>query len=235
MRASGFSLQSVPGALAVDVAYDLDLAPASFEQPYEPETLPPAFDIAYSPGPFAAGYNDDDLAGASRVRDKAGTWPEMNAFEAGGLGSPDVAGQADALPPAGAAIAPLPSSADEREDELVALKDRLSYYGAFDALISDNIHRSADLFRALYEERERVRREAEESRAEIEAAATLEAERRLGAERRRFQSTLMSLMDEASRMQRQIDGLVQRIAEAITESTVSLTGDPSAGDDRRSA
>lgn len=108
---------------------------------------------------------------------------------------------------------------DERDTELLDLRDRMAYYSAFDALIRDNIQRSAELFQSLYDERQRIKLDAEQTRAEIEAAATLEADRRLGAERQRFQSMLMAVMDEASRMQRQVDGLIQRIAEAITETS----------------
>jgi hypothetical protein len=111
------------------------------------------------------------------------------------------------------AVEPVPA---ERDAQLAELLEKLAFYEAFDSLIQDNISRSADLFRSLYEERERVRAEAAGHRAEIEATATLEAERALYVERERYQNTLMSLMDDASGMQRQIDGLIQRIADAIS-------------------
>lgn len=119
--------------------------------------------------------------------------------------------------------------------ELAALQEKLSFYEAFDQLINDNVQRSAQLFRSLYEERERMRGETSRNRAEVEAAAALEAERRLAGERERMQSTLMSLMDEASRMQRQVDGLIQKIAEAITEFTVWLPNDHEATDQRHAS
>lgn len=109
---------------------------------------------------------------------------------------------------------------EERDAELAQLRERLAYYEAFDALINDNVARSAELFRSLTDERERMRREAARLLAEREAAVAQEAERRLAVERARTHATLMALMDEASQMQRQIDGLIQRIAEAITDTTV---------------
>lgn len=109
---------------------------------------------------------------------------------------------------------------EERDAELALLRERLAYYEAFDTLISDNVARSAELFRSLNNERERMRQEAVRLQVEREAAIAQEAERRLAAERARTHATLMTLMDDASQMQRQIDGLIQRIAEAITATTV---------------
>jgi hypothetical protein len=109
---------------------------------------------------------------------------------------------------------------EERDAELALLRDRLAYYEAFDSLINDNVARSAELFRSLNDERERMRQEATRLQAERESTIAQEAERRLTAERQRTHALLMSLMDEASQMQRQIDGLIQRIAVAITDTTV---------------
>lgn len=109
---------------------------------------------------------------------------------------------------------------EERDAELALLRQRLAYYEAFDSLINENVARSAELFRSLNDERERMRQEAARLQAESESAASQEAERLLTAERQRTHALLMSLMDEASQMQRQIDGLIQRIAEAITDTTV---------------
>jgi ABC-type phosphate transport system auxiliary subunit len=126
----------------------------------------------------------------------------------------------------GASYAPVMEMAqaviEERDAELAALRERLAYYEAFDTLINDNVSRSAELFRPVNEERERLRAEAARWHAAAEAAGAQEAERRLAAERSRTQTILMSLMDEATGMQRQIDSIIQRIAEAITESTVRL-------------
>lgn len=99
--------------------------------------------------------------------------------------------------------------------EIEGLRERLTYYQAFDALINDNIKRSAELFRTIHEERERARRQVVEARAEIEAAVTAAAERRLREERQRTEATLLALMDEADRFRRQLDGWVQRLADAI--------------------
>ena len=109
---------------------------------------------------------------------------------------------------------------EERDAELALLRQRLAYYEAFDSLINDNVARSAELFRSLNDERERMRQEAARLQAERESTIAQEAELRLAAERQRTHALLMSLMDEASHMQRQIDGLIQRIAEAITNTAV---------------
>jgi lipopolysaccharide biosynthesis regulator YciM len=107
---------------------------------------------------------------------------------------------------------------EERDSEITALRERLSYYQGFDAVIGDSVQRAADLFRSMYEERESIRRIGAQKQAEIEAEATLAAELRFSVERERFQSILMTLMDDASRMQRQLDSLLHRIAEAVAES-----------------
>lgn len=109
---------------------------------------------------------------------------------------------------------------EERDAELALLRERLAYYEAFDTLISDNVARSAELFRSLNDEREKMRRESARLQAERELAVAEETERRLGEERAKTQAMLLALMDDASMMQRQIDGLVQRIADAITSATV---------------
>jgi len=107
----------------------------------------------------------------------------------------------------------------ERElaGELDAVRQRLAYYERFDSLINDSIQRSADLFQALFTEREAQRRSGASMVAEVSASAEAEAERRMAAERRQMHETLMGLMTEAGRMQRQVDGLIQQIAEAVTD------------------
>jgi len=105
----------------------------------------------------------------------------------------------------------------ELAGELDAVRQRLAYYERFDSLINDSIQRSADLFQALFAEREEQRRAGASLAAEIGSAAEAEAERRVAAERRQMHETLMALMTEAGRMQRQVDGLIQQIAEAVTD------------------
>src|SRR3954447_19171289 len=95
---------------------------------------------------------------------------------------------------------------EEQQAELEQLRERLGYYQAFDSLINDNIKRSAELFRTIYDERERARKQIVDARKEFESTANAEIERRLVLERQRTQTMLVSLMDEAGRMQRQIDG-----------------------------
>lgn len=120
--------------------------------------------------------------------------------------------------PVGPVIEMAQTVIEEQQAEIDQLKERLSYYQAFDALINDNIKRSAELFRTIYEERERGRRNVLEARAEIQAAATLEIERRVDQERQRLQATLGGLLEEAGNLQRQIDGWVQKIADTIHET-----------------
>ena len=107
----------------------------------------------------------------------------------------------------------------ERElaGDLDEVRQRLAYYERFDSLINDSIQRSADLFQALFAEREAQRRAGAWAAAEISATAEAEAERRMAAERRRMHETLMGLMTAAGRMKRQVDGLIQQIAEAVTD------------------
>lgn len=120
--------------------------------------------------------------------------------------------------PVGPVIEMAQTVIEEQQAEIDQLKERLSYYQAFDALINDNIKRSAELFRTIYEERERGRRNVMEARAEIQAAATLEIERRIDRERQSLQATLGGLLEEAGYLQRQIDSWVEKIAGAIHET-----------------
>lgn len=121
--------------------------------------------------------------------------------------------------------ADLPAESSESETPaadptttIAALEDRLAYYEHFDALIKDNISRSAELFQAVFTEREKARSVVTDSEALMSAVA-VEAERRSNAERQHMQHILMSLMDEATFLQQRSDALVQRVAEAITEMT----------------
>ena len=126
--------------------------------------------------------------------------------EAGGLVESSIA--------ATAAGSPLEQ---ELASELDAVRQRLAYYERFDSLINDSIQRSADLFQALFAEREQQRLAGNSLASEISAAAEAEAERRIAAERRRMHESLMVLMTDAGRLQRQVDGLIQQIAEAVTD------------------
>ena len=110
---------------------------------------------------------------------------------------------------------------EERDAELAALRERLAYYEGFDALINDNVARSAELIRSVGEERERLRSQAIQWRLETESRMTEEVERYLAGERERTHAILTALMEDATRMQRQIDGLIQRLSQAITETAVT--------------
>ena len=100
--------------------------------------------------------------------------------------------------------------------ELASLRERIGFYESFDSLINDNISRSSELFKSLFEERERDRNERERNRAEFEATVILNTERQIADERARVNDVMTGLMDEASSIQRQVDDLLQRIAAAIT-------------------
>ena len=133
------------------------------------------------------------------------------------------------LQPASESVGPVLEFAnvaiEERDSEIAALRERLSYYQGFDAVIGDSVHRAAELFRSMYEERENIRHLGTQKRAEIEAEATMAAEVKFSVERDRFQSTLMTLMNDASRMQRQLDTLLHRIAEAVASTKPSSPPD----------
>lgn len=101
---------------------------------------------------------------------------------------------------------------------IAELQDRLAYYEHFDSLIKDNIARSADLFEAVFAEREKVRSERRVIESDV-LSMTAEIEMRMNAERQHTQQILMSLMDEATFLQQRADSLIQRIAEAITEAS----------------
>ena len=101
-------------------------------------------------------------------------------------------------------------------DSIADLKERLAYYEHFDALIQDNIARSAQLFQAVFSERERVKTVQSQAESTINAVS-LEAERRVEAERTHVVNILHTLMDEATFLHQRSDALIQRLAEALTE------------------
>lgn len=108
------------------------------------------------------------------------------------------------------------SDEPEAEDSVAALKERLAYYEHFDALIKDNISRSAALFQAVFAERENARSVKAEAESTMNAVS-LEAERRVEAERTHVQHILMSLLEDATFLHQRSDALIQRISEALTE------------------
>jgi hypothetical protein len=96
------------------------------------------------------------------------------------------------------------------------LKERLAYYEHFDALIRDNIARSAELFQAVFAERHRDRTTQTENETTL-AQVAAEAERRIANEHAHVTNILMSLMDEATYLHQRSETLIQRLAEALTE------------------
>jgi hypothetical protein len=119
---------------------------------------------------------------------------------------------------AGSVRPPVAVETDPVQARIADLEQRLAYYEHFDALIRDNISRSAELFRSVFAEREKARTVSTDAEAMMDAVSA-EAERRVSAERHHMQHILMSLMDEATFLQQRSDALVQRVAEAITEMT----------------
>jgi hypothetical protein len=104
----------------------------------------------------------------------------------------------------------------ETEPSVAELHERLAYYEHFDALIKDNISRSAALFQAVFTERQNARSAQAEAESAMNAVST-EAERRAEAERTHIQHVLMSLMEDATFLRERSDVLMQRISEALTE------------------
>ena len=109
-----------------------------------------------------------------------------------------------------------PDESAESEDSVAALKERLAYYEHFDALIKDNISRSAALFQAVFAERESARSVKAEAESTMNAVS-IEAERQVESERTHVQHILMSLLEDATFLHQHADTLVQRISEALTE------------------
>ena len=114
---------------------------------------------------------------------------------------------------------PVAQAEPTADDTIAELRNRLAYYEHFDSLIKDNIARSADLFKAVFAEREKIRGERREVESDV-LSMTAEIERRMNAERSHTQQILLSLMEEATYLQQRADSLIQRIAEAITEASV---------------
>lgn len=112
----------------------------------------------------------------------------------------------------------VPVEARVTPEAYAELQDRLAWYENFDGLIRDNVARSAALFQAIFEERDKAKRTLTDSEALISGVAA-EAERQISAQRQEMQNILISLMDEAQFLQQRSDALVQRVAEAITQMT----------------
>ena len=113
----------------------------------------------------------------------------------------------------------VPGAQDEvrsPEDVIANLTERLAYYEHFDDLIRDNVARSAELFRAAYSAKTASQPVAIENEFAAETIAA-RVDQRVYAERQHMQHILMSIMDEATYLQQRSDGLIQRLAEALTE------------------
>jgi hypothetical protein len=100
-------------------------------------------------------------------------------------------------------------SEDERDAELVRLRERLAFYQSFDGLIHDNITRSGDLLRQAMQMRE-------SAAAEI-AAAKADAERQRTDDRDRYRQLFSGLLDEVTTVQVQAERLARRLTNALDQ------------------
>src|SRR3954468_4706801 len=91
---------------------------------------------------------------------------------------------------------------EERDAELVRLRERLAFYQSFDSLIQDNIARSGDLLRQAMQMRESASAE--------NASALAEAERQRYADRDRYRALFSTLLDEVTSVQMQAERLARR-------------------------
>ena len=102
--------------------------------------------------------------------------------------------------------------AGDPEASNAQLRERLAYYERFDSLIADTVRRSADLFRTAYEERHRATPILPDGELE---AALIEAARRSEEQREELHMLLSELLEEAGQVQRQVDQLLERVADAV--------------------
>jgi hypothetical protein len=106
---------------------------------------------------------------------------------------------------------------EERDAELIRLRERLAFYQSFDGLIQDNITRSGDLLRQAMQMRE-------SASAEI-AAVQAETERQRSEDRDRYRTLFSALLDEVTTVQVQAERLARRLTGALDQ----LEMDGSAG------
>jgi len=98
---------------------------------------------------------------------------------------------------------------EERDAELIRLRERLAFYQSFDGLIQDNITRSGDLLRQAMQMRE-------SAAAEI-AAAKAETEQHRADDRERYRLVFSGLLDDVTNVQMQAERLARRIGSAIDQ------------------
>lgn len=100
-------------------------------------------------------------------------------------------------------------SEEERDAELVRLRERLAFYQSFDGLIQDNITRSGDLLRQAMQMRE--------SAASEIASAKADSERQRTDDRDRYRQLFSALLDEVTTVQVQAERLARRLTNALEQ------------------
>lgn len=109
-------------------------------------------------------------------------------------------------------------SEEERDAELLRLRERLAFYQSFDGLIHDNITRSGDLLRQAMQMRE--------SAASEIAAAKADAERQRSDDRDRYRQLFSGLLDEVTTVQVQAERLARRLTNALDQIEMEGTTGP---------
>lgn len=185
----------------------------SQEQPTVPTSV--VIEPAFVPGDSTA------MAGSSRSRDHllSQVWTSELESQFGLTTLEPVDAAPEAAVESPGAVITVPGADTTPSGESVDdLKERLAYYEHFDALIRDNVSRSAELFQAVFAERQRNRAAQAENETSL-AQVAAEAERRIATEHAHVTNILLSLMDEATYLHQRSDALIQRLAEALTEIT----------------
>jgi hypothetical protein len=107
-----------------------------------------------------------------------------------------------------------PEPADERDQEIAKLKERLNFYESFDTLIQENVTRAGELLRHAATVHENADKAIAEVRQEVE-------DTRL-TERLEMRSLLSGLLDEVTTTQVQVERLARKVADALDDLEATL-------------
>ena len=107
-----------------------------------------------------------------------------------------------------------PEPADERDQEIAKLKERLNFYESFDTLIQENVSRAGELLRHAATVHENADKAIAEVRQEVE-------DTRL-SERLEMRSLLSGLLDEVTTTQVQVERLARKVADALDDLEATL-------------